>query len=453
MHTILVVDDERNIRKVLSSYLRNEGFAVETARNYEEAIHKIGKLPIDLVLTDMRLPGESGLSILQWSKQKHPSLPVLVITAYGSIDNAVEVMKNGAASYLTKPVDMDEMMTLIRHTLLKEQLLVPAPGAEEDANHFGIIGTSAAILEVISTIQVVSSSRANILITGESGTGKELVASAIHTSSPRCSQPFIAINCAAIPEELIENELFGHEKGTFTGAVSREKGKVEQADAGTLFLDEIGEMAVTMQIKLLRFLQERVFYRIGGQEQLASNCRIIAATNRDLEEEIEHGSFREDLFYRLNVIQIKMPPLRQRKEDIPPLANHFLNRYAAENKKFIRGIDSEAREALLQYDWPGNIRELQNIMERAVVLSRLDTIVLDDLPKKLQNTLLDAQGEKKPIEDRDFLKLADLPLAELERIAVLKALKAENWNQTQAAKRLEITRRQLRTKMEKYHLL
>ena len=453
MRKIMVVDDERNIRKVLSNYLQKEGFEVETARNYEEAVHKISELNIDLVLTDMRLPGQSGLNLLQWIKRKQPSLPVLVITAYGSIDNAVEVMKNGASSYLTKPVDMDEMMTLIRHTLLKEQVIKTPPTEEEAMERFGIIGSSSAINEVISTVQVVSSSRANILITGESGTGKELVASAIHLASSRRAFPFIAINCAAIPAELIENELFGHEKGTFTGAVSRETGMVEMADRGTLFLDEIGEMSVAMQIKLLRFLQERVFYRIGGRDQVISNCRIIAATNRDLEKAVESGSFREDLFYRLNVIQIRMPTLRGRKEDIPLLAQHFLEKYSAENKKFIRGIEPQALEALMQYEWPGNIRELQNIIERGVVLSRLDMIVLEDLPKKLQNNFLKSDGEEKPPEDQEFLELSGMPLAELERIAVLKALKSENWNQTRAAKRLGITRRQLRTKMEKYQLL
>lgn len=451
MEKILVVDDERNIRKVLSSYLRNEGFAVETARNYEEAVDKIERLVPDLVLTDMRLPGRSGLEILQWSKRRRPELPVLVITAYGSIDNAVEAMKNGAASYLTKPVDMDEMTALIRHTLVRRR--PPAEESGDDGEDFGIIGTSPAIREVISTIRIVGGSRANILITGESGTGKELVARAVHSASPRRDQAFVAINCAAIPEDLIENELFGHEKGTFTGAVSQETGRVEQADGGTLFLDEIGEMSTAMQIKLLRFLQERVFYRIGGKQQLASDCRIIAATNRDLEAEVEQGRFREDLFYRLNVIQITIPPLRERREDIPLLATHFLDRYAEENRKYIRGIDTEAREALLQYSWPGNIRELQNIMERAVVLSRLDTIGISDLPTKLHRGRgRDGDGAGGP-EDRDFFSISDLSLAELERIAVLKALKAENWNQTRAARRLKITRRQLRTKMEKYNLL
>ncbi|MFW8601801.1 sigma-54-dependent transcriptional regulator [Desulfobacterota bacterium M19] len=452
MAKILVVDDERNIRKVLANYLRKEGFTVETARNYEEAVDKAAAADFDLVLTDMRLPGQSGLDLLKWLKRKMPYLPVLVITAYGSIDNAVEVMKNGASNYLTKPVDMDEMLIIIRHTMLKEQAR-PEVTADEEGERFGIIGGSPAINEVIATVKVVAVSRANILISGESGTGKELVAGAIHSASQRRDAPFIALNCAAVPVDLIENELFGHEKGAFTGAVSRESGKVEMAASGTLFLDEIGEMSVAMQIKLLRFIQERVFYRISGREQLASDCRIIAATNRNLEAEVENGNFREDLFYRLNVIQIKVPALRERREDIPVLARYFLDKYAGENKKFIRGIEQEALAALMVYEWPGNIRELENIIERAVVLSRLDIIVLEDLPRKMQNNYAESRGESKSAEDRHLTGLIGMPLAELERIAVLKALKAEKWNQTRAAARLCITRRQLRTKMEKYQLL
>ncbi|NOY53492.1 MAG: sigma-54-dependent Fis family transcriptional regulator [Deltaproteobacteria bacterium] len=453
MQKILIVDDERNIRKVLSTYLKKEGFEVETARNYEESLSKIGEQKIDLVLTDMRLPGPSGLHLLQWIKRNHTFLPVILITAFGSIDSAVEAMKSGASNYLTKPMDMDEMMAIIRHTLMKSKGRNTADQAEQSEERFGIIGRSAAINEVISTIQVVSSSRANVLITGESGTGKELVAGAIHAASPRKELPFIAINCAAVPADLIENELFGHESGAFTGAVSREAGKIELADRGTLFLDEIGEMSLSMQIKLLRFMQERVFFRIGGKSQIASDCRIIAATNRDLEEEVKKGRFREDFFYRLNVIQIRIPPLRDRKGDVPLLVKHFLDKYSGENKKFIRGIDSVALDALIQYEWPGNIRELQNIIERGVVLSRHDTIALEDLPNKLKNNFLESAGEETPPEDQDLLALSGMTLAELERIAVVKSLKVENWNQTRAAKRLGITRRQLRTKMEKYKLL
>ncbi len=453
---IMVVDDERNIRKVLTIHLRNEGFAVESAGSYEEAVAKLSDTEVDLVLTDMRLPGKSGLAILQWVKRKRPFVPVVVITAFGSIDNAVAAMKGGAANYLTKPVDLDEMVAILRHALLTARSTPSAEGEDEvpAEERFGILGRSAALREVVETIHAVAASRANILITGESGTGKELVARAIHQASLRAAGPFIAINCAAIPAELIENELFGHESGAYTGAASRQVGKVEMANGGSLFLDEIGEMAVPMQIKLLRFLQERLFYRIGGREQISADCRILAATNRNLEEEVERGTFREDLYYRLNVIQIRMPPLRERKEDIGLLADSFLERYAEENQKFIRGVDPEAYDALLAYDWPGNIRELENIIERAVVLSRADTITLEDLPAKVRSSYLgeaaeaEVAGEGVPVVD-----LSEMTLPEVERVAVVEALKAEGWNQTRAAERLGITRRQLRTKMEKFHLL
>ncbi len=453
MQRIMVVDDERNIRKVLSIHLKNEGFTVETAGSYEEAVDKLSETEVDLVLTDMRLPGRSGLDILQWVKRTRPFVPVVVITAFGSIDNAVAAMKGGAANYLTKPVDLDEMVAILRHALLTAR---GTPSAEAEApgqERFGILGRSPAIHEVVETIHAVAASRANILITGESGTGKELVAGAIHRASPRAEAPFIAINCAAIPAELIENELFGHESGSYTGAASRQTGKVEMANGGSLFLDEIGEMAVSMQIKLLRVLQERLFFRIGGREQIAADCRIIAATNRDLEQEVEDGTFREDLYYRLNVIQIHIPALRQRKEDIGLLADCFLERYAEENQKFIRGIDPVAMDAMLAYDWPGNIRELENIIERAVVLSRGDTITLEDLPGKVRRVYLGEVEGGDAAEGEGVVDLSEMTLPEVERVAVVEALKAVGWNQTRAAERLGITRRQLRTKMERFHLL
>jgi len=454
MQRIMVVDDERNIRKVLSIHLRNEGFAVESAGSYEEAVAKLEETEVDLVLTDMRLPGESGLALLQWVKRKDPHLPVVVITAFGSIDNAVAAMKGGAANYLTKPVDLDEMVAILRHALLTAEGAT-RPEAEAPARErFGILGRSRAINEVIETVHAVAASRANILISGESGTGKELVARAIHHASPRRDAPLVALNCAAIPAELIENELFGHESGAYTGAASRQVGKVEMANGGSLFLDEIGEMAVGMQIKLLRFLQERVFFRIGGREQLTADCRIIAATNRDLEQEVEGGTFREDLYYRLNVIQIHMPPLRERREDIGVLVDCFLQRYVEENQKFIRGVDPMAMEALMAYAWPGNIRELENIIERAVVLSRGDTITVEDLPHKVRRGYLgEEEGRVPPAAGAPVVDLSAMTLPEVERAAVVEALKAEGWNQTRAAVRLGITRRQLRTKMERHHLL
>ncbi len=445
MPRILVVDDEKNIRRVLAKSLKQEDFEVETARNFEEALSRLNDAEFDLVLTDMRLPGRSGIDLLRLIKEKNPELPVIMITAYGSIENAVEAMKAGAANYLTKPVELDEMLAVIRHALLHRKPAAGESTVQQD-EQYGIIGRSRAVQEILATIRIISGSRANVLITGESGTGKELVARAIHEISSRREAPFVAINCAAIPAELIENELFGHEAGAYTGAVSREAGKVEIANRGTLFLDEIGEMPLPMQVKLLRFIQEKEFYRIGGTRPIRSDCRIIAATNRNLEDDLRSGRFREDLYYRLNVIPIRVPALRERREDIPLLIHHFMRRYAEENQKFIKGIDPMALDALINYDWPGNVRELQNVMERAVVLTKYETIVLDDLPKKLI---------QKPLREAEDMmeSLGDLTLSELERAAVLRALEAENWNQTRASARLGITRRQLRTKMLKYNLL
>ncbi len=449
MEKILIVDDERNILRMLNRFLTKEGFQVETARNFEEATSRFTDGGFSLVLSDMRLPGRSGLEVLKWIKQKNPEIPVIIITAHGSIENAVEAMKSGAANYLTKPVDLEEMLAIVRHTLLHCQSLTKETLSIHREQQYGIIGKSKAIQDILATIEVVSNSRANILISGESGTGKELVARAIHKASSRRDFPFIAINCAAIPADLIENELFGHEAGAYTGALGQEKGKVEVADRGTLFLDEIGEMSLNMQIKLLRFIQEREFYRIGGTRPVKSDCRIIAATNKNLEEEVDAGRFREDLFYRLNVIPIKMPPLKERKEDIPLLVEYFLRKYAEENQKFISTVEQRVMDALMKYSWPGNIRELENIIERSVVLTKFETIVLDDLPRKIASLVLeDSDSTKREIKD-----LSGLTLSEIERLAIINALDAEDWNQTRAARRLGITRRQLRTKMVKYKLL
>jgi two-component system response regulator AtoC len=443
---ILIVDDERNILRFLSRLLKQEGFQADTAKNFEEAVSKIVDQPFDLILSDMRLPGRSGLDLLKWVKEKDPDLPVVIITAYGSIENAVEAMKAGAVNYLTKPVESNDLFAVIRHSLLHKKGRKGediAVGRIEE--QYGIIGRSKPIQEILTTVRIVCDSRSNVLITGESGTGKELVARAMHDASQRRPFPFVAINCGAIPGELMENELFGHEAGSYTGAASRETGKVELANKGTLFLDEIGEMPLPMQIKLLRFIQEREFYRIGGTVPVKADCRIIASTNRNLEEEIEEGRFREDLFYRLNVIPVQMPRLSERKEDIPLLVEHFLGKYAEQNQKFVKGIDQRAMEALVAYDWPGNIRQLENVIERAIVLTRYDTIVRADLPSRILN--IGAEGGEK-IGGFDGLKLP-----ELERAAILNALEGESWNQTKASRRLGITRRQLRTKMAKYDLL
>ncbi|MEK6693278.1 MAG: sigma-54 dependent transcriptional regulator [Nitrospirota bacterium] len=447
MQRILIVDDERNICRVLNKFLKEEGFHAETARNFEESVSKLKNSYFDLVLTDIRLPGRSGLDLLKWIKEKGTSLPVIVITAYGSIENAVEAMKTGAANYLTKPVDTGEMLAVIRHTLLHSKAVTKEDITVFKDTHYGIIGKSRGAREVLATIRIIADSRANVLITGESGTGKELVARAVHNASRRKDFPFVAINCAAIPRDLIENELFGHEAGAYTGAISKEAGKAEVANQGTLFFDEIGEMPLSMQVKVMRFLQEKEFYRIGGTRPIKSDCRIITATNKNLDNEITAGRFREDLFYRLNVIPIHMPTLRERREDIPLLSEYFLKKYAEESKKFIKGIDTMAMDILMEYNWAGNIRELENVMERAVVLCKSDTISLEDLPNKI------SQRKSEEASIKGTVNLSGLTLSDLERTALLNSLETENWNQTKAATRLGITRRQLRTKMIKYKLL
>lgn len=447
MERVLIVEDERNVLRLLGRVLKQAGFDVETAINFEEALSKFQSGPaVDLVLTDMRLPGRSGLDLLNWVKDNNPDLPVIIMTAYGSIENAVEAMKAGAVNYLTKPVESDDLLTVVKHSLLHKR---PGLGREivrEEKDQYGIIGRSPEIADILATIRIVCDSRSNVLITGESGTGKELIARAIHNASNRQAFRFVAINCGAIPGDLMENELFGHEAGSYTGASSREPGKAELASKGTLFLDEVGEMSLLLQIKLLRFIQEKEFYRIGGTGSVKSDCRIVASTNRDLEEEIECGRFREDLYYRLNVIPIQMPSLRDRREDIPLLAEYFCKKYAAQNQKFIKGIDRRAMDVFMAYDWPGNIRQLENVIERAVVLTGFDTIVPADLPKKI----LDSAGGTKADKAGGF---QDMKLPELEKAAILGALEAEDWNQTRASSRLGITRRQLRTKMAKYDLL
>ena len=448
MERILIVEDERNILSLLSRLLRGEGFHAEAAKSFEEAVSKLSAGPaFNLVLTDLRLPGRSGLDLLNRVKEEDPELPVIIMTAYGSIENAVEAMRAGAANYLTKPIESDELLAVVKHSMLHKKMGTRAEPGGGEKGRFGIIGRSAAINEVLATIQVICDSRSNVLITGESGTGKELVARAIHNASRRSAFRFVAINCGAIAGDLMVNELFGHEAGSYTSAVSRETGKAEVANKGTLFLDEVGEISSSMQIKLLRFIQEKEFYRVGGTVPVKADCRIIASTNRDLEEEIRCGRFREDLFYRLNVIPIHMPGLRERKEDIPILAEYFLEKYAGQNQKFIKGIDRRAMEALIAYDWPGNIRQLENIIERTIVLTRFDMIAPADLPKKILNAGT-GDAEKEKIEG-----LSNLKLPEVEKAVILGALQAEDWNQTKASVRLGITRRQLRTKMVKYNLL
>jgi DNA-binding NtrC family response regulator len=445
-YKILTVDDEKNILRVVSTTLKSEHYDVITAQSAEEAIEKFGREGFDLVITDLKLPDQSGLNLLSYVKAHEPDLPVIMITAFGTIENAVEAMKKGAFNYLTKPVNPDELLTVVREAVEKYELKRENRSLKSELRQkyaFGnIIGTSAAIQEVFNTIRMVSRTQSSILIIGESGTGKELVARAVHYESDRAERPFVTIDCATIPPEIMESELFGHEKGAFTGAHERKLGLLEQADSGTVFLDEIGELDLHLQKKLLRFLQEREILRIGGSERIKLNVRIVAATNKDLEQEVREKRFRDDLFYRLNVVAIKMPPLRERKDDILLLAQHFLEKLNQIEGRMISGFEDTATGAMLAYGWPGNVRELENAIERAYILCPSITIGIKHLPTKIAAL---GRCEREPIDEMNLL--------ETEKRLIIRALTNTSWNQSRAAEVLGITRKQLRTKMKNFGLL
>ncbi len=436
---ILLIDDEESILKVISTILKNEGFTVITAKSKKEALQKIKSIKFDILLSDYRLPDGTGLEILEKFREENLITPFIMITAYGSINGAVEAMQKGANHYISKPIDSSQLVEIINFHLKK------ASFTNEIKEFEGIIGKSSKMQELFKEISIVSQSNSSVLIEGESGTGKELVAKAIHKLSKRKDKPFIPINCSAIPLELFENELFGHEKGAYTGANTKSIGKIELAGEGTLFLDEIGEMPQLIQAKLLRVLQEKEFFRIGGTEILKMRCRVISATNKNLEEMVEDGSFREDLFYRINVVHLRIPPLRERKEDIPLLVNQFLKKYSRENNKEIVDIDNSVIEVFMKYDWPGNVRELENAIERAVVMCPIDKIKIEHIPKRIIT--------KSPSKSETYIPSNTYNLTEIERKIILSALEEENWNQTRTAQKLGISRKQLRTKMKNLGLL
>ncbi len=438
---VLLIDDEANIITIIKKFLEDNNFSVETAENKEKALKILKEKEFDIVLSDYKLPDGTGIEILRFFRTFEPNKPFIMITAYGSINGAVEAMKEGASHYIAKPIDFDDLLKILQFYTGREENI-------EEKNEFcGIIGKSPKMKQLFKDISIVSKSEATVLIEGECGTGKELVARAIHSLSKRKEFPFVGINCSAIPVELFENELFGHEKGSFTGASSREIGKIELAGEGTLFLDEVGELQPLPQAKLLRVLQEREFYRIGGTKTIPVKCRIIAATNRDLEQMVEEGSFREDLFYRINVINLKIPPLRERKEDIPLLAKHFLEKFNKINYKNIVDIDDRVLDIFMDYDWPGNVRELENAIERAVVMCQHDIIKEEHLPPRILK-----RKKQERIKEVDT-SLSDTNLLEIEKRVILKVLKETNWNQTKAAEKLGISRKQLRTKMKNLGLL
>ncbi|HWP23801.1 MAG TPA: sigma-54 dependent transcriptional regulator [Candidatus Binatia bacterium] len=443
---ILVVDDEAPQRELIRGFLEKQGYEVLTAASGEQGLEILKREPVELILTDQRMPGLSGLELLKSARTINPEIDVIVMTAYGNIETAVEAMKAGASDYLAKPLHLEELRHKIERLRERHLLYVENRELREalESRHRieGIIGESGQMLEVISLVRRVAASEATVLIRGESGTGKELIAKAIHYASPRASAPLVRVNCAALPENLLESELFGHERGSFTGAVATRKGRFETADGGTLFLDEIGDLPMHLQAKLLRVLQEREFERVGSSQPLKVNVRVLSATHRDLEALMKSGQFREDLYYRLNVVTIVLPPLRERRQDLPRLMEHFLAVFAEKNHKTIRGFTHEARHALLRYDYPGNVRELENLIERAVVLTRDDVIGREDLPLTLEEA--EAIGEQEP-----NLTAA---VEGLERRMIQDALTRAGGIQTRAAELLGITERALRYKLKKYGL-
>jgi len=452
---ILVADDEQSMREFLDIMLEKEGYKVSLAANGEEVVKLIDNDLFDLVLLDIRMPKLDGISALKKIKAIAPETVVIMITAYASADTAIKAMKEGAYDYITKPFKVDEIKLIIKNALEKKNLQkenILLKQVVRDRFHFGnIIGQSSKMVSLYDLLEKVSPTKTNILITGESGTGKELVAKAIHYNSPRKEKPFVTLNCGAIPETLIESELFGHMKGAFTDAIATKKGLFEVADEGTLFLDEISELPLLMQVKLLRVLQDREFKRVGGTEDIRVDVRIISATNKDLEEAVKEKHFREDLFYRLNVIQIRLPSLRERKEDIPLLTNHFLKKYSEELNKNISKVSPQALQILLDYEYPGNVRELQNIIERAVALESGQELTPNNLNSYLSESPLLKKGAMDieiPNEGIDMEKMVE----ELERTLLLKALDKTKGIKKKAAELLHINFRSMRYRLEKYGL-
>ena len=451
---ILVVDDEPSIRKVLQAQLSREGYEVGLAADGGEAISQLASSPWDLVVSDLKMPGVGGLELLQHANQEYPGLPVILITAHGTVDSAVEALKLGAQDYITKPFDLDELRSAVEKALRSERArrrsLSEEPGRREGRGRFDLIGTTTSMQKVYTLVEKVADTPTTVLLVGESGTGKELVARALHAQGTRRTEPFIAVNCGAIPENLFESELFGHEKGAFTGAVTTKPGKFELADNGTLFLDEVGELPREMQVKLLRALQARTIDRVGGTRSVSVNARVIAATNVDLAAAVAAGRFREDLYYRLNVIQIRLPPLRERKEDIPLLVQHFLAAFNKVLQKQISGVDQEAMAALHSWHWPGNIRELENVIERGVLLADGDSLTLDALPDF--NPQADPPSEETVRDGMGLKDLVRVRTAKLEKAIIQRALDADDGNVTRAARRLDISRKSLQLKMKEYGL-
>jgi two-component system NtrC family response regulator len=452
METILIVDDEKNYPPILAAVMEEEGFEPLMANSGEEALTILKHSDVDLVLTDMKMPSMDGIELLENVKKKDPELPVIMMTAHGTVEKAVEAMQKGAYSYIMKPFDNDSLILYVNKAIAMYRVIKENRRLRETVKSqysFGnIIGKSKKMRDVYEIIGKVAPANATVLIEGESGTGKDLVAKSIHFNSPRRDQPFVAVNCTALAESLLESELFGHERGAFTGAVSSKKGRFELADGGTLFLDEIGELSPSLQVKLLRVLQDKVFERVGGVRQVSVNLRLIAATNKQLKEEVRIGRFREDLFYRLNVVHLELPPLRQRQEDLHLLVDHFIDKYSAERglDMPINGIEKQVERVFFDYNWPGNVRELENIIERAMVLCPDDILKVDDLPKDFRNSISDSQRLDGIPEDAH---LSDT-IMDIEKKMILRALKITGNIQSDAAQLLGIGKSGLNKKLKKH---
>lgn len=453
---VLVIDDEPSVRRLIEHHLKEENYKILSAENGEKGLRLIEENSPHLVLLDVRLPGIGGIEILKKIKEAHPKLPVIMITAYGTVKMAVETMRKGAYDFLVKPIKPDELKITVRNAIttqtLQKEVEFLKSQLEERYEFSNIIGKSPAMQQVFKLIEKVTDSDIPVLIEGQSGIGKELVAKAIHFNGPRKEAPFMDINCAAIPETLLESELFGHEKGAFTNAVKRKEGKFELADRGTMFLDEIGEMNFSLQAKILRVLQEKTFERIGGKEKIRVNCRIISATNKDLKDEIKKKKFREDLYYRIAVFPIRLSPLKERREDILLLVPHFLKKYA--NKRKPKKISPEAMKALTSYDWPGNVRELENVIYRTTVLTEGDTIELSHLPLELQNlaqTKISSGKNAISLEDPSSHEI--IPFEEIEKEVLRHALKVSDGNISKATRGLGIGRATFYRKLKKYNIL
>ncbi len=453
MNRVLIVDDAVNMRVVLQAMLKKEGYAVQTASDGLEALQVMKADPADIVVTDLKMPKMDGMGLLDEVIRVYPSTPVILITAHGTIATAVDALKKGAFDYITKPFDLEELKHVIQKAVKTrrldeaESLLAP-----DEIDRYGIIGAGGRMIEIFDTIKRVAPTTTTILITGETGTGKELIARAIHRNSPRKNNPFIKINCAAIPENLMESELFGYEKGAFTGAATKKQGRFELAHKGTLFLDEVGELPKDMQVKLLQVIQEQEFERVGGLQTIKVDVRLITATNRNLFEDVREGRFREDLYYRLNVIPAHLPALRERREDIPVLVDYFLEKFNRKLDRSVKRVDEQVMSLLVRYRWPGNIRELENLVERMILMAGGDTIVPADLPSELKTIIETDEAAQTDVQQKSFKDTMKTHMEDVEKQMIVNVLAECGNNVTRAAKQLGLSRKGLQLKMTKYKL-